>query len=342
MRIALVNDLRLALVALERIVASLPDATVAWTAEDGAQAVQRCGVDTPDMILMDMLMPVMDGVEATRRIMKNCPCPIVVVTATVEGNADRVFEALGHGALDAVNTPVLGTGGSLCGAEELVRKIRMVQRLSGPVPRSTAPVHPVSAPRSAFDAVPPLVAIGSSTGGPQALVRVLKELPKPLPCGVTIIQHVDSEFAPGLATWLASETQLPVELLQPGTVHRTGVVGLAGTDEHLILDKGARYRYVAEPIDHIHKPSVDVFFDSLCMLPVSCGVGVLLTGMGQDGARGLLALRESGWHTIAQDEQSSVVWGMPGSAVRINAAAEVLPVDDIGAAVSRALRSRTC
>jgi two-component system response regulator WspF len=341
-RIALVNDLKIALAALRKIVTSIPGAEVAWTAEDGQQAVHRCKADIPDLILMDMIMPVMDGVEATRRIMQESPCPIVVVTATVEGNAARVYEALGHGALDAVNTPVLGTDGTLSGAQDLIRKIRTVQRLSACSATPTAAAAPVAkqmAPRTGLGAAP-LVAIGASTGGPQALVRVLSDLPRPLWCAVAIVQHVDPAFGPGLANWLADETRFPVSIAQPDQPPAAGQVCVACTVDHLILDARGRYRYVCDPKDHVYRPSVDVFFNSLLDAPVAPGAAVLLTGMGRDGANGLLALKQAGWHTIAQDEATSVVWGMPGAASKLGAASATLPIDEIGKAVRRQLESR--
>jgi two-component system response regulator WspF len=339
MRIALVNDLKLALVALRHIVGSIPGAEVAWTAEDGAQAVQRCREDTPDLILMDMIMPVMDGVEATRQIMVECPCPIVVVTATVEGNASRVYEALGHGALDAVNTPVMAGAGEMAGAADLIRKIRTIERLSKPVtpqPKMAAPVAPTRKPdlKTPF---PPVLAIGASTGGPQALVCVLSALPKPLPCAVSIVQHVDPAFGPGLAEWLAGETKLPVEIAHARQAVTRGHVAVACSEDHLVVDGQGRYQYVADPVDYVYRPSVDVFYQSLLTAGVNPGTAVLLTGMGRDGATGLLALKQAGWHTIAQDEETSVVWGMPGAASRMGAATEVLPLDAIGKVVCRRL-----
>lgn len=341
MRIALVNDLRIALAALQRIVASIPGAEVAWSAEDGRQALERCRADTPDLVLMDLIMPVMDGVEATRRIMVECPCPIVVVTATVEGNADRVYQALGHGALDAVDTPVLGTGGDLSGADALIRKIRTVQRLSAAMaakPDSPAPA-PIRAEPTRLSGMAPVVAIGASTGGPQALLTVLAALPRPVPCCGVIVQHVDPAFAPGLAQWLARETCLPVEAVQARVPLAEGRFYLACTDDHLILDGRGQLGYEREPVNEVYRPSVDVFFKSLLTAPVAPGTAVLLTGMGRDGAVGLRALRDAGWHTIAQDEATSVVWGMPGAAARLGAPIETLPIQDIGAAISRRLRN---
>ena len=213
-RIGIVNDMRLAIESLKRAVATLPGATVAWVAENGVEAVAKCAQDTPDVVLMDMIMPVMDGVEATRRIMKATPCPILVVTATVEGNASKVFEALGAGALDAVATPSIGADGSSVNSGALVSKIKAIGLLSGGSRTSVQqPVAPPSPPASAH-AIPPFIAVGSSTGGPQALATVLQGLPRPLPCPLVIVQHIDPTFAPGLAEWLSTETRQRVSVAQ--------------------------------------------------------------------------------------------------------------------------------
>ncbi len=338
MRVAIVNDLRMAVEVLRRVVVSMPDAQVAWVAEDGQQAVERCRQDRPDLILMDMIMPVMNGAEATRRIMADCPCPILVTTANVKTNISYVYEALGCGAVDAVNTPTLGTGGSLDGAAELIRKMRQVlslQQAERPspslVPRRAATVRA---------AAPPLVAVGASTGGPQVLRTLLGSLSGDRSYALVIVQHLDEIFVPGLVRWLAQDTRLPVTTIETGQRPLAGSVLVACTSDHLILDDNACLRYVQEPAASVHRPSVDVFFNSLLAAPIEPAVAVLLTGMGQDGAQGLYDLRQRGWETIAQDQSSSVVWGMPGAAARMGAASQILPAAAIGAAIERAVRQR--
>lgn len=341
MRIAIVNDLRLAVESLKRVVASHPGATVAWIAEDGAQAVAKCAQDRPDMLLMDMIMPVMDGVEATRRIMKATPCPIIVVTATVEGNSSKVFEALGAGALDAVATPGIAPDGSSTNAGPLLRKIREVGFITGAA-KTSGPASPTPADAPAGSrGLPPLLAIGSSTGGPQALSVVLKAIPKPLVYGVVIVQHIDPVFASGLAEWLARETHHAVEIARPNAMVTPGVVLLANTSDHLIVDSSGRLSYTPDPVELVYRPSVDVFYDSIRKAKAQPGVAVLLTGMGRDGAAGMGRLRAIGWHTIAQDEATSVVWGMPGAAAELKAAVEVLPLDRIAASVTARMKSLT-
>ena len=167
-------------------------------------------------------------------------------------------------------------------------------------------------PSSRSQTTPPLVVIGSSTGGPDALRQVLKTLTPN--CAVIIVQHLGKAYTAGLADWLTHETPWHVSLAEQGQAPQLGHGHLASTLEHLVLDDEARFAYEIEPRDHLHRPSVDVFFSSLCRSAVTPGVAILLTGMGRDGADGLRQLRETGWQTIAQDEESSVVWGMPGNA----------------------------
>ena len=354
MRVAIVNDLAVACEALRRALATDPALSVAWIARDGAEAVECVKRDRPDLVLMDLIMPRMDGVAATREIMRVSPCPILVVTATVSGNAGLVYEALGAGALDAVNTPTIAAKGALDGAAELVRRIRLIARAQGlaasapsvpavpaadarPTPRAPAPRQPPARAGT----LPAIVAIGASTGGPRAIASVLATLPRPLPFAVAIVQHVSSEFVAGFAEWLAAESRRTVRLARAGERLAADDVVVAGEDRHLVLAADGALVYSDEPRESVHRPAIDEFFASLAR-HAAPGVAVLLTGMGRDGADGLARLRAAGWHTIAQDEATSVVWGMPGAAHRVGAAVETLPLESIGAAVgaAAALRSR--
>lgn len=337
MRVGIVNDLGLATATLRRLVESIPGASVAWCAADGAEAVARTASDRPDLILMDMIMPVMDGVEATRRIMRESPCPIVVVTATVEGNAGRVFEALSAGALDATVTPSIGPGWEAA-RQDLLRKIETVRKLGAgavgaaaagaPAQRSKEICHPRPPGRGWSG---PVVAIGSSTGGPQALATVLTGLGTAFQVPVVVVQHVGRAFVPGLVSWLSRETGRRVVPSVRGQALEPGVCVVADTDSHLVVDRCGFLDEREEPADAIHRPSVDVLFRSLRERGGPPGAAVLLTGMGRDGAAAMLELRRAEWYTVAQDRATSVVWGMPGVAAGLGAASSVLPVDAIGA-----------
>ncbi|MDJ0975215.1 MAG: chemotaxis-specific protein-glutamate methyltransferase CheB [Planctomycetota bacterium] len=338
MRIAIVNDLKLATRALCDVIATFDDCEVAWVAEDGVAGVERCAADVPDLVLMDIVMPNMDGVEATRRIMQATPCPILVVTATVEGNLSKVYEALGAGALDAVDGPRYGAGGVLENTEPLARKVRTIRRLQGP---SAAPTcrerAPVAAPAAeAGTDRQHLLAIGASTGGPDAIGTLLGGLPETFEAPIVVVQHLDRQFVPGFIEWLGNETGRRVEAIVPGREPEPGVVLVAETNDHLVMGPGGRFRYRVEPSDTPYRPSVDVFFDSLAESARWRGVGVVLTGMGRDGATGLLHLREHGWQTFAQDEATSVVYGMPKAAKEAGGAQKVLPIQALGAAIGDA------
>ncbi|MGE0450467.1 MAG: chemotaxis response regulator protein-glutamate methylesterase [Vicinamibacterales bacterium] len=337
MRVAIVNDVPLAVEALRRVVTSVSSYDVAWIATDGEQAVARCAEDVPDVILMDLMMPRMDGAEATRRIMQQSPCAILVVTATVGGHAGKVFEAMGFGALDAVDTPVLGPSGDPSGAGPLLAKIAMLGRLIAPGPARAASAVAQPLRSSVIGAEVPLVAIGASTGGPAALARVLGGVPRGLSAAIAIVQHVDEQFAPGLASWLKNRTGHDVAAIAAGDRPQADRVLIASTNDHLVLTPDGTYRYTAEPADYPYRPSVDVFLRSVIRTWRGPAIGVLLTGMGSDGAEGLLGFKQAAWHTIAQDQATSVVFGMPKAAARLNAAIEVLPVDEIGPAIVRAV-----
>lgn len=333
MRIGIVNDMALARESLRRVVQSSPGHEVAWLAVNGGEAIDRALRDPPDLILMDLIMPVTDGVEATRRIMAESPCPILVVTATVSGSVSKVYEAMGHGALDAVDTPTFGPSGDVRGAGPLLCKIDTVGRLTGKAGCRSIPESQVATRRVPGLSGNPLVAVGASTGGPNALAEVIGAFPEDLDASVVVVQHVDVAFAPGLARWLTERSSHRVDTAEPGDSPAPGRILLAATNDHMVLQRGRSLSYLGEPRDLCYRPSVDVFFASLAANWTGVGVAVVLTGMGRDGASGMLALRQLGWHTIAQDQATSVVWGMPRAAAEVGAAVEVLPLARIGPAI---------
>lgn len=340
MRVAVVNDSKLAAESLRRVIDESGRHQVAWIAGDGAEAVRLCAADLPDLVLMDLIMPQLDGVEATRQIMAKTPCAIVVVTASVAGNAAKVFEAMGAGALDAINTPILGLDGTGAGHAALLHKIDMVGRLIE-APKRLARAQPPAAPPNPCAApggCPPLIAIGASTGGPAALHRILAPLPADLDAAIVVVQHVDEQFARSFAQWLDEQTALSVRLAQPGDRPRPGRVLVAGREDHLILNPDGSLDYTPEPADYAYRPSVNVFFESVARHWRGKAVGVLLTGMGRDGGSGLLAMRQAGCHTLAQDRDSSAIYGMPKAAAEMGAAVDILALDAIGPALLKSLR----
>jgi two-component system response regulator WspF len=325
-RISIVNERVRDADALRRAVALTPEHRVIWIAKTGAEAVERCTRETPDLLLMDLFMAGMDGVEATRRIMASAPCAILIVTDSVHAHAVRVFEAMGQGALDAVDMPV-SDGSHMCdSASPFLAKISVISRLvaeTDAARNGPAPCHdlPVRQPR--------LVAIGASAGGPAALAVVLRGIPKNFPAAMVVIQRVDAQLAVGMADWLSRESALPVMVAREGERPAAGCVLLAGTSDHLAMASPDRVGYTREPRHSGYRPSVDVFFQSVSRLWHGEVVGVLLTGMGADGALGLKALRDRGHYTIAQDQATSAVYGMPHAAAALNAAVDILPMERI-------------
>jgi two-component system response regulator WspF len=327
-KIGIVNDLPLAAEALRRAIATKPDHEVIWMAGDGAEAVAACAKRLPDLVLMDLVMPHMDGVEATRRIMSSTPCAILVVTASIGANSSRVFEAMGNGALDAIDTPALGTDLRNGGAASLLAKIDSISKLIAFKASDTQVLRGSTATVSIL-APERLVVIGSSAGGPAALMSILAALPEDFPAAIAVVQHVDAQFARGLADWLNTGSRLRVRIAETGDRPETGTVLVAGSNDHLVMNAGGRLAYTPNPSDYVYRPSVDVLFHSVCRHWSFETVGVLLTGMGSDGAAGLKALRDKGHFTIAQDQTSSAVYGMPKAAAKIAAASEILPLDRV-------------
>ena len=331
MRIGIVNDNNMALEALRRIVNSMHGHEVAWLARDGLEAMAKSSDDTPDLILMDLIMPGMDGVEATRHIMQQSPRAILVVTASVESNLALTFEALSAGALDAIKIPEESETD-----QALKKKISDIAKILGknePEPKAPGPMNASNINRNSL-----LIGIGASTGGPAAVVEVLSALPASFSAAIVVVVHIDKEFAPGMAEWMNDMVDLPVRPVKEGDRPKAGEVLLAATNEHLILTHEQTLRYTPEPRHTPYRPSVDTFFSSMAKHWHGKAVAVLLTGMGKDGAQGLKAIRDHGWHTIAQDEKSSVVYGMPKAAASIGAAVDILPLNQIGQALNKLVK----
>ena len=328
MNIGIVNDLEIARMSLRRIIDQAPNLQVAWMAEDGQQAVRRCRENPPDLILMDLIMPVMDGVEATRQITRNFACPILIVTASVGSNSSRIYASMNFGAIDATATPPLEGSDRETAVRELLTKIEYIGKLVGRRSEGS-PIAPAGGPGPRIDPYPDLIAIGSSNGGPHALGTVLEKLDPDFPAAVTIVQHIDESYASGLVKWLDSRSKMKVVEAEEGAFPLPGQAHIAVRNKNLVLDAAGKFHYSSKPGTTAYSPSVDVFYESLVPRRHEFVVAVLLTGMGFDGARGMLDLRRAGYHTIAQDEASCVSYGMPRRAAELEAAVEILPLQQI-------------
>ena len=339
MKIAIANDMQLAAEALRRVITSSGEHQVIWTARDGEEAIRLCAQQRPDLLLMDLIMPIIDGIEATRIIMQRTPCAILVVTATPDDNSNQVFRAMGAGALDVTATPVLT--GQLDDGARLLAKIRTIGKLI----QADAPngrrrdAGLVRAAEPLASGITQLVAIGASTGGPLALARILAGFILPPTAAVVIVQHIDERFTDNFALWLGAQTEIPVRTVDGGMTLDTPGIYIAKTNDHLLLDQQRHLRYSANPLDYPYRPSVNVFFQSVAQHWQQEAIGILLTGMGRDGADGLLAMKRTGKLTIAQD-QDSAVYGMPRAAAEIGAASLILPLEQIGAVVQSRLGAK--
>jgi two-component system chemotaxis response regulator CheB len=320
--------------------ASHPGFELVGEAADGPTAIALCRSLRPDVVTLDLILPGMSGLAVTEFVMAWCPTPILVVSAaTNRGEVVQTMDALQAGAVDVLEKP---TGDEPAGAWEatFLSSVRMVARIKVIThPRARLGLRntrepPPSEPSSA-DPARRVVAIGASTGGPAAVLHVLRDLGAGFPLPILVVIHIGAVFAPGLVAWLDTNAPMPVLIAVDGTPleQLRGRAVLAPADAHLTVERG-RVRLSDAPERHSCRPSVDVLFASLAVDDGPGTVACLLTGMGRDGAEGLLAVRHGGGATIAQDEATSVVFGMPREAILRSAAELVLPLDRIGGAVS--------
>ncbi|SFB92142.1 chemotaxis response regulator protein-glutamate methylesterase [Collimonas sp. OK412] len=353
MKIGIVNDAPIAVEALRRTLVQRQDHEIIWIAEDGQRAIELCAWQVPDLILMDLMMPVLDGVAATRHIMAHTPCAILIVTGDVGANVSAVYDAMAYGALDAIDTPSTLSGYPRNDVNSLLAKIDSIEKLlnqrqslpeqGAPAAASAAATAIAAGGRKSSLPAPDskyLVAIGASAGGPAALATLLSQLPADFPAALVVVQHVDAQFASGMAEWLSSQSKLPVRLALAGDSPAPGQVLLAGTDDHLRLTRPFQLGYTEQPSGYPYRPSIDVFFQSIVELWAGKAIGILLTGMGRDGALGLKAMRDKGYYTIAQDRQSSAVYGMPKAAALLDAADAILPVNQIAGKLAGIISKR--
>jgi two-component system chemotaxis response regulator CheB len=314
-----------------------PELEVVGEAGDGREAIERCLALEPDVVTLDMMLPVMTGLAATEYIMAYCPTPILVVSAsTNRGELFRTYEALAAGAVDVLDKP---SGDELADAAweaRLVATVKLVARIKVIThPRARLTQVRKQAALDSTPSGPRTIAIGVSTGGPAALVRVLGALGPDFPIPIVVVLHIGALFAPRFAEWLDDQSPLPVRYVEDGgrlPPLGRGSVWMAPPDRHLLLEHD-RFRLSDDPPRHSCRPSVDVLFESVALSLGPKAVGCVLTGMGRDGALGLLAMRRAGARTIAQDEATSVVFGMPREAILVGAAEQVLPLDRIASAL---------
>jgi two-component system, chemotaxis family, protein-glutamate methylesterase/glutaminase len=330
-RVLLVEDSKVVREFLEHIIAHDPRLEIAGSVESAEEALRILDRASPDVISMDIRLPGMNGFEATRRIMSERPTPIVVVSASVESADLRItMNALQAGALTVLEKPV-GTSSAeyaalaerLCTQLAIMSQVKVIRRRGGlrEAPRTNAPA----------DARPGdyrMLGIVSSTGGPSALAQLLGRLGPDFPLPIALVQHITGAFLEGFAAWLESVCPFSVVIVKDRVVPAPGIIYLPTRDRHLRAEYGFLRVDAGDPVC-AQRPSGTVLFESMANAFGSHALGVLLTGMGEDGARGMLQLRSSGGYTIAEGESTAVVYGMPAEAVRFGGVCESLPLPAI-------------
>lgn len=344
-KVLVVDDSMVTRTLLVQLLGTDPDMQVIGAVDNGAAALDFLDAgNMPDVVLMDIHMPHLDGFETTRRIMETRPVPIIICTATADPTELAVtFRSMEAGAVACVEKPVaLGPDfearrDNLLQTTRLMSEVKVVRRWSrlrnthtGARDSNTATLPALS--QSAAQAVR-LIGIGASTGGPPVLQTILSRLPKDFPVPLLIVQHIAHGFLPGMVDWLNQTTGLRVHIAAHGTTPLGGHVYVAPDDFHLGVGNGGHLMLARHPPENGLRPAVSHLFRSLAQSCGARGIGVLLTGMGKDGAAELKRMRDLGAHTIAQNRESSVVHGMPGEAIALGAAVQVLPADKIADAL---------
>lgn len=305
-------------------------------APDGKAAIELCQEHRPDVVTMDMMLPIITGVAATEYIMAYCPTPILIVSAsTNRGELFKTYDALAAGAVDVLDKPVGDEFDDawerrLISAVRLVARIRVITHPRARLGRLGAVSVARDRPTSAIRPVR-VIGVGTSTGGPSALSQILRVLPVTYPLPIVVVVHISEPFGLAMAEWLDAQSGLEVRYARDGEplppIGR-GCVLLAPPDRHLEI-AGDTLRLTRDPERHSCRPSVDVLFESIARTIGARSIGCLLTGMGKDGALGLRAMKDAGARTLAQDEETSIVYGMPGEAVRIGAATDVMSLERV-------------
>nr|WP_323013783.1 chemotaxis response regulator protein-glutamate methylesterase [Devosia sp.] len=359
-RVLIVDDSASVRMTLSEIIAGDPDLEVMATAADPYVAVERIRQEVPDVMFLDIELPRMDGLTFLRKIMSQRPIPVVICSSLAEAGSETLMQALEAGAVDVVTKPRVDTAQFLqesrmriCDAAKAAAhaKFRGVHKPAPPItveaklnadailpPHSEARAASVRARQVETD---PIVCIGASTGGTEALREVLEKLPADSPA-IVIVQHMPEKFTNAFARRLNGLCAIEVREAVDGDVLRPGLALIAPGNQHLVLHRTAS-RYTVNIVDgpHVsrHRPSVDVLFRSASQVAGRNAMGVILTGMGDDGARGLLEMRQAGSHTIAQDEESCIVFGMPKEAIQRDAVARIVPLSRVAGEIDAYARA---
>lgn len=340
-RVLVVEDSPSVCKVLTDVLGSRPEILVVGVAYNGKEAVEAVSRLKPDIITMDMHMPIMDGLEATKQIMAYNPTPILIVSAsTLKIEMDKIFEAISYGALDVIEKGRRELIEDKKSREELIEKIKFlsgIKVIRHPLAKLERGItqKPLEVPKS--NVLNRIAAIVTSTGGPAALLQILKSFPKEFPCSIVIVQHITAGFIGGLVDWLNSECQITIKVGDDSEKIRPGVAYIAPSELQMRLGEDRKIHLSNEPPYNGHRPSGDLLLESVAKSYGEGSIGVILTGMGRDGAMGIKAIKQLHGQTIAQDEASCVVFGMPKAAIEMNVVDKVLPLEKVAEEIVRAL-----
>lgn len=346
-QVLIVDDSAFMRKLLTDLFAAEPGFSVLDTARNGKEAVDKVKRLKPDLVTMDVEMPVLDGIKALEQIMQECQVPVLMISSLTRAGAEATMQALALGAVDFIGKPA-GPISSITGIRsEIITKAKSavranVAQLLKPQTVQTQTVQ------SFFPPVPvgtvlneQIVAIGTSTGGPRALQEVLVRLPGNLPCGIVIVQHMPPGFTKSLSDRLNSLSSLHIKEAEHNDIVQSGVAFIAPGDYHMLLEREGGKTVIklnqAPPVGG-HRPAVDPMMESVAKIYGSRAIGVILTGMGHDGSKGMQAIKSQRGQTIAEDQTTAVVYGMPKSAIELNVVDRVAPLPDIAAEIIRAVK----
>jgi two-component system chemotaxis response regulator CheB len=344
--VLVVDDSAFMRTALSRMIGSDPDLCVLGTASSGAEALEKVGPLNPDVITLDVEMPRLDGLETLRRIMAQSPRPVIMVSSVTVKDAETTFNALSAGAFDYVPKRLSSTSLDIVHIQaDLIAKIKAAAHSHhSPSASRKRPQAAASLERDASPVIPFVVALGTSTGGPKALQEILPLLPRELSVPILIVQHMPMGFTTPFALRLNARCQVPIREAAHQEIIRAGTVYIAPAGIHMTVERNADSRAMIclspHPENHLHIPSVDIMMQSVAATYRGSSMGVILTGMGSDGALGMQAIHREGGLTVGQDESSCTVYGMPRACAELGILDRIVPLSQIPQQIMMATRSR--
>ena len=330
-RVLVVDDSALVREMISAILTEVPDIEIVGTAANGLEATRMVATCKPNLVTMDLNMPVMDGFEATAAIMEEIPTPILILSSSIDGNdVMNSMKSLAAGALDVMEKPAGGNEWSK-NAHMLREKVRLLSRVkvTGRARAHNRGIFAAESRHETGDRAYSIIGVGVSTGGPGVLRQILKKLPENFSPGIVVVQHITDGYTQGLAEWLNGECRVNVKVAENGELVQAGTVYLAPDAYHIRISPVGKIRYDESPPVGGHKPAADVLLKSIAATFGSSAVGIILTGMGKDGAEGIKQIKDAGGFTIAQNQESCVVFGMPRVAIELGGVDKVLSEEGI-------------